>query len=44
MKIVVSTVLRKLKIKTLGSQKDIKISMQLAIRIDSLPKLKFYAI
>ncbi|KAF0768751.1 cytochrome P450 4C1-like, partial [Aphis craccivora] len=42
MKIVVSTILRNAKIETLGCKEDIKISSQLIIRIESLPKMKFY--
>lgn len=44
MKIVISTILRKTKIETLGSKEDIDISMQLVIRIESVPKVKFYEI
>nr|DAD54421.1 TPA_exp: cytochrome P450 enzyme 26 [Aphis glycines] len=42
MKIVVSTILRNAKIETLGCKEDIQISSQLIIRIESLPKMKFY--
>ncbi|KAL5234004.1 hypothetical protein ACI65C_001414 [Semiaphis heraclei] len=41
MKTVISTVLRNAKISSSGRKEDIKISMQLLIRIESLPKLKF---
>jgi len=44
MKTVVSAVLRKARIETLGTVEDIKISAQLIIRIESVPKMKFYAI
>lgn len=44
MKTVVSSVLRKARIETLGTVEDIKISAQLIIRIESVPKMKFYAI
>ncbi|XP_025410347.1 uncharacterized protein LOC112683508 [Sipha flava] len=44
MKIVVSTVLRNARIETLGDRKDIQISMQLVIRLESLPKVRFYEI
>lgn len=42
MKTVISTVLRNAKIVSSGCKEDIKISMQLLIRIDSLPKLTFH--
>jgi len=41
MKTVISTVLRNTKILSSGRKEDIKISMQLLIRIESLPKVKF---
>lgn len=44
MKTVISTVLRKMRIETLGSREDIQISMQLLIRIESLPNVKFHKI
>lgn len=44
MKTVISTILRKVKIETLGSMQDIEISIQLLIRIESIPKVKFYAL
>lgn len=44
MKIVISTILRQTRIETLGNRNDIKISMQLIIRIESLPKVKLYKI
>jgi len=42
MKIVVSTILRNAKIESLGRKEDIRISTQLIIRIESIPKMKFY--
>lgn len=42
MKIVVSTILRNAKFESLGRKEDIRISTQLIIRIESLPKMKFY--
>eukprot|EP00102_Acyrthosiphon_pisum_P012478 XP_008181647.2 PREDICTED: cytochrome P450 4C1 [Acyrthosiphon pisum] len=42
MKIVVSTILRNAKFESLGRKEDIQISTQLIIRIESLPKMKFY--
>ncbi|KAL4147834.1 hypothetical protein QTP88_002173 [Uroleucon formosanum] len=42
MKTVISTVLRNAKIVSSGCKEDIKISMQLLIRIESLPKVTFY--
>uniref|UniRef100_A0A2S2PYL3 Cytochrome p450 n=1 Tax=Sipha flava TaxID=143950 RepID=A0A2S2PYL3_9HEMI len=44
MKILISTILRKLKIETLGKKEDILISAQVITRIESLPKIKFYKI
>lgn len=44
MKTVISTILRNVKIETLGTMDDIEISAQLLIRIESLPKVKFYAL
>lgn len=44
MKTVISTILRKVKIETLGTMQDIKISMQLITRLESLPKVKFHAL
>lgn len=44
MKTVISTVLRKTRIETLGNREDIQISMQLLIRIESLPNVKFHKI
>jgi cytochrome P450 len=41
MKTVVSTVLRNAKIVSSGCKEDIKVSMQLLIRIESLPKVTF---
>lgn len=40
MKTIISTVLRKMKIETLGSQDDIKVSAQLILRPESLPDIK----
>ncbi|XP_015368249.1 PREDICTED: cytochrome P450 4C1-like [Diuraphis noxia] len=40
MKTVISTVIRKMRIETLGSQDDIKISTQLILRPESLPNIK----
>ncbi|XP_029345487.1 cytochrome P450 4C1 isoform X1 [Acyrthosiphon pisum] len=40
MKTIISTVIRKMKIETLGSQDDIKISAQLILRPESLPDIK----
>ncbi|CAH1715009.1 unnamed protein product [Aphis gossypii] len=42
MKTVISTVLRNARIVSSGSKEDIKISMQLLIRIESLPKVTFH--
>lgn len=42
MKTVISTVLRNAKIVSSGCKEDIKISMQLLIRIESLPKVTFH--
>jgi len=42
MKIVISTILRNAKFESLGRKEDIRISTQLIIRIESLPKMKFY--
>lgn len=39
-KTTVSTVLRKMVIRTLGSKDDIEISTNLVIRIESLPKME----
>lgn len=44
LKTAISAVLRKARIETLGTKEEIKISMQLIIRIESLPKVKFHAI
>ncbi|XP_025410333.1 cytochrome P450 4C1-like isoform X2 [Sipha flava] len=44
MKTVISTILRRSKLETLGSKDDISISTQLIIRIESLPKMKFFRI
>ncbi|XP_022180150.1 cytochrome P450 4C1-like [Myzus persicae] len=40
MKTIISTVIRKMKIETLGTQDDIKISAQLILRPESLPDIK----
>lgn len=40
MKTIISTVIRKMKIETLGSQDDIKIGAQLILRPESLPDIK----
>jgi len=40
MKTIISTVIRKMKIETLGSQDDIKVSAQLILRPESLPDIK----
>uniref|UniRef100_A0A2S2PRE4 Cytochrome p450 n=1 Tax=Schizaphis graminum TaxID=13262 RepID=A0A2S2PRE4_SCHGA len=40
MKTIISTVVRKMKIETLGSQDDIKIGAQLILRPESLPDIK----
>ncbi|XP_050535079.1 uncharacterized protein LOC126902099 [Daktulosphaira vitifoliae] len=40
-KIVISTILRRLNFKTLGTRDDIKISSELLIRFDSLPEMEF---
>ncbi|XP_050428052.1 cytochrome P450 4C1-like isoform X2 [Adelges cooleyi] len=40
MKTVISTVVRYMKLETLGTQKDIIVSTQLVLRADSLPSLK----
>ncbi|XP_050537406.1 cytochrome P450 4C1-like isoform X3 [Daktulosphaira vitifoliae] len=40
-KIIISTVLRRLKFKTLGTRDDIKISTELLIKFDSLPEMEF---
>ncbi|XP_022170397.1 cytochrome P450 4C1-like [Myzus persicae] len=42
MKIVVSTILRNAKFESLGRKEDIQISTQLVLRIESLPKMKFF--
>jgi len=42
MKIVVSTILRNAEFESIGRKEDIQISTQLIIRIESLPKMKFY--
>lgn len=44
MKIVVSNILRKAKIKTLGSKEDIKIRLEVVIGIESIPKMIFHEI
>jgi len=44
MKTVISTILRNMKIETLGSREDIQISMQIVLRIESLPYVKFHKI
>jgi len=44
MKTVISTILRNMKIETLGSKEDIQISMQIVLRIESLPYVKFHKI
>lgn len=40
MKTVISTVIRQMKIETLGCQEDIKIGAQLILRPESLPDIK----
>jgi len=40
MKTVLSTVIRQMKIETLGSQDDIAIGMQMILRPESLPDIK----
>lgn len=40
MKTVISTVVRQMKIETLGSQEDIVIGAQLILRPESLPDIK----
>lgn len=40
MKTIISTVIRKMKIETLGIQDDIKINAQLILRPESLPDIK----
>ncbi|XP_025204857.1 cytochrome P450 4V2-like [Melanaphis sacchari] len=42
MKTVISTILRNAKIVSSGCKEDIKISMQLLIRIESIPKVTFH--
>lgn len=44
MKTVISTVLRKAKIDTLGKKEDIQVYQSLVIRIESVPKVKIYEI
>jgi len=42
MKIVISTILRNAKFESLGRREDIQISTQLVLRVESLPKMKFF--
>jgi len=44
MKTVISTVLRKSRFETMGTIEDIETSTQLITRIETAPKMKFYAI
>lgn len=44
MKIIISTILRKTRVETLGSKDDIQISAQLILRIESLPNIIFHKI
>jgi len=43
-KIVLSTILKNMRIETLGTMDDIKISPQLTIKIESIPELRFHKI
>lgn len=43
-KIVISNILRKARIETLGSKEDIKIRLEVVIGIESIPKMIFYEI
>ncbi|XP_050429934.1 cytochrome P450 4V2-like [Adelges cooleyi] len=43
-KIIISTIIRQLKFKTLGTREDIKITNELLIRFNSLPDMEFSAI
>lgn len=40
MKTVISTVIRQMKIETLGSQEDIVVGAQLILRPESIPNIK----
>lgn len=44
MKTVISTILRKTKIETLGTIEDIRISAQVVLTPESLPKIKLFEI
>lgn len=44
MKTVISTVLRRTKIETMGSREDIEVSMELVLKLESAPNVKFYKI
>lgn len=44
MKTVISTILRKAKIDTIGKKEDIQVYPNLVTRIETVPKVKFYAI
>jgi len=44
MKTVVSTVVRMARIETLGTVEDVQVNFQIVIRIESAPKMKFYAV
>lgn len=44
MKTLLINVLRNLRIVTLGNKDGIKLSMHIVLRIESLPKVKFYKI
>ncbi|VVC41084.1 Hypothetical protein CINCED_3A021256 [Cinara cedri] len=44
MKTVISTILRKSKIETLGRREDVQIRMELILRLDSSTKVKFHEI
>lgn len=44
MKTVISTILRKSKIETLGRREDVQVRMELILRLDSPTKVKFYEI
>lgn len=45
MKIIISNVLRKAKIETLGSlQEDVRVRMEVVLGLESIPKMKFHEI